>query len=282
MMSDNVKVAVRVRPFNGREKQRDATLIIAMNGNSTSITNPETGEVKNFSFDYSYWSHSPAPNFATQKVVFDDLGIGVLENAWQGYNVGLFAYGQTGSGKSYSMVGYGEDKGIIPCACAEMFKRIENSNDPDVTYRVEASMSEIYNEKVRDLFNPGNKANDGGLKVRDNPKTGPYIEGLALLPVRNYIDIEHLMDGGTRARTVASTQMNATSSRAHTLFSIILTQTKVDRAAGKATDKVSKISLVDLAGSERVSGTGATGERLKEGAAIVSPSCPSLDNTSHT
>ena len=62
--------------------------------------------------------------------------------------------------------------------------------------------------------------------------------------------------------------MNATSSRAHTLFTLIMTQTKVDKQAGKAMDKVSKISLVDLAGSERASGTGATGDRLKEGAAI--------------
>jgi len=162
-----------------------------------------------------------------------------------------------------------EVQGIIPCACRELFRRIECNENADVTYHVQASMMEIYNEKVRDLFNPSNKANEGhGLKVRDNPKTGPYVDGLALLPVKDYKQIEHLMDEGTKARTVASTQMNATSSRAHTLFTIMLTQTKVDTAAGKAMDKVSKISLVDLAGSERASGTGATGDRLKEGAAI--------------
>ena len=212
----------------------------------------------------------PAARVAPRlQVVFDDLGIGVLENAWQGYNVSLFAYGQTGAGKSYSMVGYGEDKGIIPCACHELFRRIEENDQPDVTFHVQASMMEIYNEKVRDLFNPSNKANEGGgLKVRDHPKTGPYVDGLCLLPVKDYRQVENLMEEGTKARTVASTQMNATSSRAHTLFTIILTQTKVDKAAGKAMDKVSKISLVDLAGSERASGTGATGDRLKEGAAI--------------
>jgi kinesin family protein 1 len=269
MAEDNVKVAVRVRPFNGREKERNAQCIIKMDGATTSITNPENGDIKNFAFDYSYWSHAPSSNFATQKTVFDDLGIGVLENAWKGYNVSLFAYGQTGAGKSYSMVGYGEDKGIIPCACAELFRRIENNTAPEVTFRVQASMMEIYNERVRDLFNPSNKANEGGgLKVRDNPKTGPYVDGLALLPVKDYSQVDTLMDEGTKARTVASTQMNATSSRAHTIFTLILTQTKVDKAAGKAMDKVSKISLVDLAGSERASGTGATGERLKEGAAI--------------
>ena len=49
----------------------------------------------------------------------------MLDNAFQGYNACLFAYGQTGSGKSYSIVGYGENKGIIPRACEEIFKRIE-------------------------------------------------------------------------------------------------------------------------------------------------------------
>jgi kinesin family member 1 len=77
-----------------------------------------------------------------------------------------------------------------------------------------------------------------------------------------------LMDAGTKARTVAATNMNATSSRAHTIFQIVLTQTKVDAEAGKATDKVAIINLIDLAGSERQSGTGATGDRLKEGSAI--------------
>jgi DNA replication protein DnaC len=46
-----------------------------------------------------------------QNKVFQDLGGGVLDNAWKGYNCSLFAYGQTGSGKSYSMVGYGANKG---------------------------------------------------------------------------------------------------------------------------------------------------------------------------
>ena len=38
---ENVKVAVRTRPFNAREKARNAKLIVAMSGNSTKITNPE-------------------------------------------------------------------------------------------------------------------------------------------------------------------------------------------------------------------------------------------------
>jgi len=75
----------------------------------------------------------------------------VLNNAFQGYNACLFAYGQTGSGKSYSIVGYGDNKGIIPRACEEIFNRINKSEqDPNEStqYQVVVSMIEIYNEKV--------------------------------------------------------------------------------------------------------------------------------------
>ena len=46
------------------------------------------------------------------------------------------------------MMGYGEDKGIIPMACERIFDRIVSNTDPDLTIRVEASMLEIYMEKV--------------------------------------------------------------------------------------------------------------------------------------
>lgn len=72
----------------------------------------------------------------------------VLEHAWNGFNVSLFAYGQTGSGKSFSMVGYGSERGIIPRASEVIFERIE-ANTTDVTFKVEASMMEIYNERVK-------------------------------------------------------------------------------------------------------------------------------------
>lgn len=94
---DNIKVAVRVRPFTEREKERKAKCIISMKGNATTIRNPDTGETKTFTFDFSYWSHCPSdPHFAGQSTVFEDLGTSVLQNAWNGYNVSLFAYGQTG------------------------------------------------------------------------------------------------------------------------------------------------------------------------------------------
>ena len=89
--------------------------------------------------------------YADQQRVFDDLGQGVLNNAYGGYNSCLFAYGQTGAGKSYSMVGYGTNKGIVPISCDEIFKRIESQkaeNEGKYQFQISIQMLEIYNEQV--------------------------------------------------------------------------------------------------------------------------------------
>lgn len=124
---------------------------------------------------------------------------------------------------------------------------------------------EIYCERVRDLLNPKNK---GNLRVREHPLLGPYVEDLSKLAVTNYQDIHDIIDEGNKARTVAATNMNETSSRSHAVFTIFFTQQRHDEMTGLDTEKVSKISLVDLAGSERADSTGAKGTRLKEGANI--------------
>jgi kinesin family protein 1 len=222
---------------------------------------------KVFAFDKSYWSFDKAaPNYAGQDDLHEDLGKPLLDNAFQGYNNCIFAYGQTGSGKSYSMMGYGKEYGVIPKICQDMFERItEMQQDKNLKCTVEVSYLEIYNERVRDLLNPTTK---GNLKVREHPSTGPYVEDLAKLVVSSFNEIEHLMDEGNKARTVAATNMNETSSRSHAVFTLTLTQKRHDVEMKMSTEKVAKISLVDLAGSERATSTGATGARLKEGAEI--------------
>ncbi|XP_022096862.1 kinesin-like protein KIF28P [Acanthaster planci] len=287
-MAENVKVAVRVRPFNEREIKVKASCIIKMYGKTTEIVDPanKQSEPKKFTFDQSYWSHdgykegpdgyleavgSKSP-YVDQRKVFKDLGMSVLENAWKGYNCCMFAYGQTGSGKSYSVVGYGANKGIVPETCEKLFNGIdENLKTADKSreqeYQVFVSMLEIYNEQVRDLLNPSSFKVKGGLKVREHPQRGFYVESQSIFPVKSYDDINERINEGTRNRTIASTNMNATSSRAHTIVSIKFVQ-KGKNDAGQNMTKTSIINLVDLAGSERVDSTGATGDRLKEGAAI--------------
>ncbi|XP_026346863.1 kinesin-like protein KIF1A isoform X15 [Ursus maritimus] len=271
MAGASVKVAVRVRPFNSREMSRDSKCIIQMSGSTTTIVNPKQPKEtpKSFSFDYSYWSHtSPEDiNYASQKQVYRDIGEEMLQHAFEGYNVCIFAYGQTGAGKSYTMMGKQEkdQQGIIPQLCEDLFSRINDTTNDNMSYSVEVSYMEIYCERVRDLLNPKNK---GNLRVREHPLLGPYVEDLSKLAVTSYNDIQDLMDSGNKARTVAATNMNETSSRSHAVFNIIFTQKRHDAETNITTEKVSKISLVDLAGSERADSTGAKGTRLKEGANI--------------
>ncbi|PAV57014.1 hypothetical protein WR25_26093 [Diploscapter pachys] len=281
---DSIVVAVRVRPFNDREKNRNAKLVIDMPDDKRTCirdsNNPD--DAKWFTFDYSYWSHdgykteksgylTPADShYADQKRVFDDLGKGVLENAWAGYNCSLFAYGQTGSGKSYSIVGFKGNKGIVPIVCEELFKKIEekrNGKKKDSQYEVFISMFEIYCEKIRDLLTT-KEPPKGGLKVREHPKTGFYVENLTTVPVNSYKEIEARIDEGTKNRTIAATNMNATSSRAHTIVKIQFNQKLPKSNGAGTTTKKSEINLVDLAGSERQSAAGTEGDRLKEGIVI--------------
>lgn len=145
------------------------------------------------------------------------------------------------------MIGYGANKGIVPIACEEIFKRIEASQNPNKQYEVLVSMLEIYNEKVQDLLIPVNKRSKEGLKVREHKIYGIYVEGLSKHPVDTYEAIQSWMDLGNTHRSVAATEMNANSSRAHTIISIEFKQKEIFN--NEPCEKFSVINLVDLAGS---------------------------------
>ncbi|XP_026215063.1 kinesin-like protein KIF16B isoform X3 [Anabas testudineus] len=273
----SVRVAVRVRPMNRREKDLTAKCIIKMEGNKTSITNLKLPDgvagdsvrerTKTFTYDFSYNSTDcKSSTFVSQEKVFKDLGSDVLKAAFEGYNACVFAYGQTGSGKSYTMMGAPGDAGLIPRICEGLFSRISEATRWDeASFRTEVSYLEIYNERVRDLLRR-KSTQTYNLRVREHPKDGPYVEDLSKHLVQNYSDVEELMEAGNINRTTASTGMNDVSSRSHAIFTINFTQAKFD--AEMPSETVSKIHLVDLAGSERADATGATGVRLKEGGNI--------------
>ncbi|XP_055761861.1 kinesin-like protein KIF16B isoform X5 [Salvelinus fontinalis] len=235
----SLRVVVRLRPMNRREKDLTAKNIIEIKEDKTTITNLR---------------------------VFKDLGSDVLKAAFQGYNACIFAYGQTCSGKSYTMMGNPGDAGLIPRICEGLFSRIAGMTRWDeASFRTEVSYLEIYNERVRDLLRR-KSTQTYNLRVREHPKDGPYVEDLSKHLVQNYHDVEELMEAGNINRTTATTDMNDTSSRSHAIFTINFTQAKFDTEMPCET--ISKIHLVDLAGSERADATGSTGVRLKEGGNI--------------
>lgn len=52
------------------------------------------------------------------------------------------------------MMGSHDQPGLIPRLCLALFDKIEQSTSEELSFKVEVSYMEIYNEKVRDLLDP--------------------------------------------------------------------------------------------------------------------------------
>ena len=274
-----VQVGIRVRPFI-QKIDGDDQLCVSMTDTQTTITDViGDSKEKRYTFDYSFWTHdeytveadgycraNEGGRYKDQDYVFKKIGMDVLNNAWNGYHCCLFAYGQTGAGKSYSMIGGGANRGIVPRACNTIFERMKENDDPEKAFEVSAMMCEIYNEKVQDLMIPVNKRPGNGLKVRESKALGIFVDGLSKHAVNSFEEISKIMEIGESHRSKGATLMNAESSRAHTVIQIEFKQIITHK--GKKAQKVSVINLIDLAGSEKAGQTGATGDRLKEGCEI--------------
>lgn len=265
---NNIRVAVRCRPFSAREIELAAEAAEqAVACSPTTVSFGEGAKSKCFAFDHVFRCED------TQANVFDAIGVQLLENALNAYNGCIFAYGQTGSGKSYSVVGNLVDdaeKGILPRACVLLFDMLSAKQKEDDQFQstVLASYLEIYNEKVYDLLSGGRDTSSGGgeLQMRFHPQLGAIVVNLTECPMLNFQEALELFDFGAKKRAVGATQMNASSSRSHAVFTIQIRM--VIRKPAGAVESQAKIHFVDLAGSEKQKKTGATGDRLKEGIGI--------------
>ncbi|KAJ3207036.1 Kinesin-like protein kif3a [Dinochytrium kinnereticum] len=229
---------------------------------SVSILDPKNQDPpKSFTFDSVFdWN-------CRQLDVYNTTARPIVESVLNGYNGTIFAYGQTGTGKTFSMEGVRdvpELRGIIPNAFEHIFAQIQAS-PPTTQYLVRASYLEIYNEDIRDLLNP--KA--GKLDVKERSDVGVYIKDLRTFVIKDVDEMDRLMSFGNKNRSVGATEMNATSSRSHSIFTITVEASeKGDNVDDESRIRAGKLHLVDLAGSERQSKTGATGDRLKEATKI--------------
>ncbi|MEQ2217841.1 Kinesin-like protein kif14, partial [Xenoophorus captivus] len=273
MENSAVTVAVRVRPFSAREKAEKASQVIFMTGQETHVQHPESKQSYSFTYDFSFCSvDGDDPTFASQKTVYETFARPLLQRAFEGFNTCLFAYGQTGSGKSYTMMGFEEEAGVIPRFCLELFMKLASMEDEEVKCHVEMSYFEVYNEKIHDLLVTREEPNQRKmpLRVREHPVYGPYVAELSANVVSSYSDIQCWLELGNKQRATAATGMNDKSSRSHSVFTLVMTQTKTEFVEGEEHDHsiTSRINLVDLAGSERSSTAQTSGDRLREGASI--------------
>ena len=90
-------------------------------------------------------------------------------------------------------------------------------------FLVRCSYLEIYNEEIRDLLNK--KASRLDLRDKD---TGVYVKDLSTFVVKTPEDMMKIFNEGNINRHVGQTNMNAHSSRSHSVFTITVESSEMD------------------------------------------------------
>eukprot|EP01062_Namystynia_karyoxenos_P032477 TRINITY_DN2396_c0_g1_i2.p1 TRINITY_DN2396_c0_g1~~TRINITY_DN2396_c0_g1_i2.p1 ORF type:complete len:1163 (+),score=477.56 TRINITY_DN2396_c0_g1_i2:89-3577(+) len=261
--SENVRVVVRVRPLSQQESHRGERDIVNLNIPAGVVVTPRehSEEPKTWHFNAVY------NNSFTQRDIFREEAVPLIDYVFQGYNATIFAYGQSGSGKTYTMSGHHDsDPGILPQTLQYFFEKLKESTklEPKKTFTLRLVFVEIYQDKVSDLLDP--HTTQVPIRLSGNTFDVPQATQRVLNSTEEAMSS---FDAGSSKRHVASHALNDRSSRSHTLF--VLKLETIDNEIPEAPKRVvSKFNLVDLAGSERQSKTGSTGETLAEGAKINS------------
>lgn len=288
--SDNVHVAIRVRPLNARELACSNDFRFSWNINSTTITqalNSKPIAANSYTFDNVF--QPPADN----ALIFQTVASNVVKSAVEGVNGVIFAYGQTAAGKTYTMLGNQKDPGVTRRAISSVFELVRAA--PSRQFLLRAMYIEIYNEAIRDLLVPTND----NLKIHEDAINKRVFVDAREVVVSSVDQVMQIIAAGEEVRAYGETDMNDRSSRSHTIFSLRIesremtaadarqqrrtmnihsgqddisdsdSESETDDAANDGVAvRVSTLSLVDLAGSERASFTKAQGQRLVEGGHI--------------
>ncbi|KAL7699122.1 OSM3-like kinesin [Lotmaria passim] len=261
--AENIKVLVRCRPLSEKEKATGHKSCVDLDLTAHTVTaNNVIGEPDRFTFD------AVINNSFSQKDIFTQFIMPLTDSVLNGFNATVFAYGQSGSGKTYTMTGEMGDEemeGIIPRCVKYIFESVRKMREesPSTAVSMYVSFLELYNGKVRDLL----AKQQVSLDIRENKDHTFFVQGAVVAQVKLPEDVIHHLEEGTDRRRVASTELNADSSRSHSIFTLTLESTET-LEDGTTRAVSSKLNLVDLAGSERQGKTGASGDTLKEGCNI--------------
>jgi kinesin family protein C1 len=267
----NIRVFVRTRPFLPNDGQsHEPAIDVSPDSEHLSILDKRTSNSHSFKFDRVF------PPSAGQDIVFQEVA-DFVQSALDGYNVCLFSYGQTGSGKTHTMQGCGESamRGIIPRSVEQILSQSKLLQSQKWTFKLSASFLEIYNEELKDLlvsYNKSETKKPKKLAIKRSREGKSFVDGLTAIPINTQDEAEGmnqlnaLMSMAARSRSVASTKMNAQSSRSHSVFMLHLNGYNEDSGAHVS----GAMNLCDLAGSERLdrSGAGNDAKRLRETQAI--------------
>jgi kinesin family protein 5 len=103
--------------------------------------------------------------------------------------------------------------GIIPRMVKTLFDSINNSSEK-MEFTIKISMVEIYMERIRDLFDPLKDK----LKIVEDKQKGVYIDECTESTVASEEEVFKIMNAGNENRAIGVTDMNAQSSRSHSIF----------------------------------------------------------------
>ncbi|TMW60724.1 hypothetical protein Poli38472_000766 [Pythium oligandrum] len=273
---DTVKVCVRIRPLNAKERQEQTKSCIRIaasldgltsnnrSSQATALQQLIVGKDRAFTFDTVFGIES------SQEEIYRNSVAPLVEGFLEGYNATVLAYGQTGTGKTHTMSGTAMDakggrnedlQGIIPRVVRTIFTRMQEQQQR-VEYNLRVEYIEIYNEELRDLLHPETTSKQ--LSIREDGEGNIVTSGVKSEVAQSKEAVFRLLSLGGASRVTASTLMNEQSSRSHAIFSLILQQR--DQLSGEC--RKAKFHLVDLAGSERAKRTGAVAGRFKESISI--------------
>ena len=264
-------VAIRIRPLSSKERDRGDMLCWKPNENANSLQIPDDARqgIKTLK------SGQPLklPKFKPESVFGDDctttdvynaVGKHVVNGSLRGINGTILAYGQTSSGKTHTMLGDQDCPGVVLLAVRDIFQHISENEERNFLLRV--SMIEIYNEVVADLLIKGND-HLGVFNGKDGRDV--IIKGVHEEFVTSAAQVWSLLETGFQNRSVSGTDMNAGSSRSHTVFRMVI-ESRAIGADEKSKVRVSALNMVDLAGSERMehAGTSGTGKKMRRNEGI--------------
>ncbi|XP_053615318.1 kinesin-like protein Klp61F isoform X2 [Plodia interpunctella] len=264
--NQNIQVFVRLRPLNQRERDIKSLGVVEVANNREVVVrqSQQTSLTKKFTFDRAFGPHTK------QVEVYQEVVSPLIEEVLAGYNCTVFAYGQTGTGKTHTMVGENTSEdttwqndplaGIIPRALSQLFDELRISN---TEYTVRVSYLELYNEELFDLL--ATSEDNSKLRIYEDVtrKGSNIVNGLEEITVYNKNEVYKIMAQGQERKRVASTLMNAQSSRSHTVFTIVV-HMKENSPEGEELVKIGKLNLVDLAGSENISKAGSDNPAKRE------------------
>lgn len=272
-------VALRSRPLLARELEESNYNTIAVTNKDTVVITIPTEYISNgkgkyyfkgekkikitkvkeatFKFDFAF------DEKIDQAEVYRCTTANLVKQVINGYNATVYAYGATGTGKTYTMVGGGDNWGIMIRSISDLFKIINSEKEKN--YVIKISYVEIYNEIIKDLLSDLGSKNKNQLEIRTDAQKGVILQGAEFKKVTNETDAYKLIMKGNKQRTENPSSYNENSSRSHAILQIYIEIEEQQVSTLNKEKAFGKFVLVDLAGSEK---TPVLGKRNAESGSI--------------